>query len=152
MRFVFFLLVIGFASQPAGAERACTQIGCVDGLTLTIDPVHRWEKGDYIFDFMIEGKAVQCKAALPLKPCEEPSVSCDPPGIVMISESGCALPEDAQGFGDIRIESAPMAIRLDIFHNGEKIHGLAAHPQYQTSQPNGPQCGPVCRSASVDLF
>lgn len=144
------LSVLYAASAQAQPQQACTEIGCLDGLTISTSLDYVWKPGKYNFDFLIDGRAVKCTGALPLKPCETHSITCSEEG-VMITESGCALPADAQGFGDIMLGSGPRTIKLTITRDGESIAAGNWAPKYQTSQPNGPACGPVCRQATVKL-
>ncbi len=148
--FVGFLLLCGgqaFAADPV----ACTEIGCVDGLVLNVAPDYHWAPGDYVFAFKIDGQPQTCRGSLPLKPCGEPSVICDGSG-VMITESGCALPPDAHGFGTITLANGPAQVDVTITHNGQTLVQKTITPTYKTSRPNGPQCEPQCRQASVELF
>lgn len=136
----------------AHAQKACTQMGCTNGLQLSVNPDYDWKNGIYAFEFYLDGKNVKCTGALPLKPCEKgPSLSCNKDG-VMITESGCALPPSAQGFGDIQIEGQPRRVLVRITRNGKPVVTRTVVPKYQTFTPNGPGCGPVCTSASHDLF
>jgi hypothetical protein len=69
----------------------------------------------------------------------------------MITESGCALPPDAQGFGMIVVGAGPASVALTISRGGETIAQGSWTPDYQISRPNGPLCEPVCRQATVAL-
>lgn len=145
------VLVAAF-SPPAAAQQACTEIGCTNGVTFSVDPARAWGRGVYRFSFIFDNKIVDCRARLPLKPCAEgPSVTCDGTG-VMITESGCALPKESHGFGDIHIDGAPTRVVARVIYNNKLLVTRTIRPAYRESRPNGPQCGPVCRSAAYDLF
>lgn len=135
---------------PANAQMACTLIGCIDGLTIDMPADQRWEPGRYVFDVTLDGRSIRCTGALPLKTCEERSLTCNAGG-VMITESGCAMPADSHGFGPIAIASGPSSIALTIRRDGQTIATGDWTPEYKTSRPNGPQCPPVCRQATVTL-
>lgn len=130
---------------------ACTEIGCVDGLTLRVAPDYRWPPGNYVFGLKIDGRAVTCQGKLPLNPCDMPSLTCDGEGVT-ITESGCALPPEAQGFGDIQIESGPRQVAISITRDGQTLVEKTVTPAYRTGRPNGPRCAPECRQASVPLL
>lgn len=137
-------------NQP---EIACTEIGCQNGLTLTVPPDMTWEDGRYAFLFQIDGKAIKCWGKLPLPKCEDgPALVCDPIGIVTITESGCALPRSAHGFSDIHIATKAKTVALRMMHGNTTILGRTYRPVYETLRPNGPNCAPVCNSASLPLF
>lgn len=135
--------------SPAQAQMACTQIACMDGLTIDVPLEYQWQPGSYVFDFTLDGKPVRCSGSLPLKSCEQHSLTCSAEG-VMIMESGCALP-DGHGFGMISIGSGPASAALSITHNGKTIAQGSWKPTYQSAQPNGQQCEPTCRQATVTL-
>lgn len=144
----FFLLAL--MAFPAWAQQACTQIGCTDGLVVSMPMDHRWTAGEYIFDFSVDGRQVRCVGALPLKPCGQNSVLCDGEGMTIV-ESGCALPEESHGFGDIVLDTSPEQVILVISRNGKAIAHGDWKPEYLASRPNGPGCDPICRQATVPL-
>jgi hypothetical protein len=139
-----FLLISG-----AAQAQACTKMACMDGLTIDVPLEYQWKPGKYVFDFTLNGKPVHCTGSLPLKSCDQHSLNCTAEGII-ITESGCALP-DGHGFGMISIGSSPASVSLKITHNGQAIAQGNWKPVYQFAQPNGPQCEPICRQASVSL-
>jgi hypothetical protein len=136
---------------PAQADTACTEIGCIDGLSLTVPPDYHWGTGDYVFSFTLDGRAVTCTGALPLKECGEASMSCDGDD-VMITESGCALLPEAHGFGNVYIASSPTKIQVKVTRNGAVLMDKKMTPRYRDTHPNGAQCEPQCRQATVALF
>lgn len=146
---IFIFATISFAYAQS---RACTEIGCVDGLTLRVDPNYDWKWGNYDLYFSFDGKSVTCRGRLPLKKCEDgPTFQCGGKG-VSIGESGCALPESAHGISDIHIQGDPPSVSVIIKHNGQTIVTRSIVTEYQELQPNGRGCGPICRSASYELF
>ena len=141
-----------FGLPPAKKEAVCTQIGCRDGLSLTVDPTRRWKWGNYEFSFVMDNRSVTCRGELPLRPCEEgPTVKCKGEGVRVI-ESGCALPESQQGFSAIEFDGQPRRVIVRIVHNFKPLVTRSLIANYERVQPNGPMCGPVCHSASYDLF
>lgn len=149
---VLALLIVFAVSVPARAEQACTQAGCENGVVFNIDPARKWPAGNYLIYATLDLKTIACKGELPLKPCGEgPSFICSAPGVT-IGESGCALPEEAQGIARIKLEGEPKRVIIRITHEGKPVVTKTFYPEYQMSQPNGPSCGPVCKSAAFDLF
>lgn len=146
------MLLCGVAAPAlALSPVACTEMGCVDGLALTVAPDYRWQPGAYVFRLTLDGRAVTCRGSLPLNACDMPSLTCDGEG-VMITESGCALPPEAQGFGDIQISSGPRQVAISITRDGQTLVEKTVTPTYRTARPNGSQCEPECRQASVPLL
>lgn len=150
--FISTLVLAGFVSPSFAQEKMCTEMACVDGLTLTVDPARKWVHGKYEITLLLDNKQVTCKGQLPLNECEKgPTFECNFKGVT-ITESGCALPEDQQGIGDIHIDKAPAKVMVRITRNYRPMLTRTIIAKYQTLAPNGPGCGPVCRSASYDLF
>lgn len=146
------LAFMAFSPSSSYAQNACTEMGCTNGLTLSVDPDYDWKNGVYVFDFFLDGKKVKCNGMLPLNACEKgPSLSCDKEGVIII-ESGCALPKSAHAFGDIVISGKPSRVLVRITRNGKPVVTRTLVPKYETVRPNGPACGPVCTSARHDLF
>lgn len=151
LRLVFVFMTLVF-SQPAFAQRACTEIGCTNGVTFTSSPGFDWKNGQYDIRVALDYKTVVCRGELPLHPCGAgPTFTCDDPS-VRIGESGCALPEKDHGISDIYINDDPKKIMISVMRNVRPIITRTVVPQYQTLRPNGPGCGPVCRSASFQLL
>jgi hypothetical protein len=139
------------ATTPA-PQHACTQIGCVDGLRVMMHKAASWQSGAYELAFDIDGTKVSCKGALPLPACDEgPGLKCDVPERVQITESGCALPADQHGFGDIGFTGEPARVKISVRHAGKEIHAEELAPSYKVLQPNGEGCEPTCNSATAEL-
>jgi len=139
---------------PGPNSKMCTEIGCADGLTITMAKGSPWEPGAYTFAFELDGAPVTCTGALPLKACDAgPSLTCDPSGRVQIAESGCALPPDQHGFSDIRVPTAVTKVKLAIARDGQALRSFEFAPKFVETRPNGPDCEPVCHQAAerVDL-
>jgi hypothetical protein len=154
--FVLFLLACSPRATPDdgrgpfSAGKACTQIGCSNGLQVALVPNERWPAGDYRFEFSSEAGTATCSGSLPLPPCGTPALVCTGMA-VQIGESGCALPAAAHGFSDVMLSSTPATLRIDVLHDGERKVVREFRPQYRRVEPNGAGCGPVCTNASERL-
>lgn len=138
---------------PAGmlpAGRACTQIGCQDGLLVQVLPANGWPHGEYRFDIHYEDVRAVCTGLLPLPSCDRRALVCDATEPTIV-ESGCALEPAAHAFGDIVFSSTPAEVAVVVTHDGKKVGAGRWNPIYRTSQPNGPGCEPVCTTAAVEL-
>lgn len=152
----------GCASSPPSQEppsqeppaQMCTEIGCVDGLTIEFVPNSGWRPGQYEFVIDADGVVTTCKGPLPLPPCEQGSaLACAPASdLVRIGESGCALPAAQHGFSELRVGGAPVkSLSLTVREGGKDLVQKTFTPAYQTSRPNGPNCEPECKSAAEKL-
>lgn len=128
----------------------CTEIGCHDGLIVRVTPSSGWPHGMYRFVIEADGETTTCARSLPLPECGTPALPCEGPP-VMIGASGCALDPSEHGFGDVVFEAAPEQVRIEIARDGEVIAAQEWTPQYETVQPNGPGCEPICETATVEL-
>lgn len=147
------LLIFLIGSFDVQAQtRACTEVGCVDGLTLHIDPDYEWKWGNYDLYFSFGGKSATCRGRLPLKPCDDgPTFHCGGKRVT-IDESGCALPESQHAISDIHIDGDPPSVSVIIKHNGQTILTRSIVAEYQILRPNGLRCEPTCKAASYSLF
>jgi hypothetical protein len=70
---------------------------------------------------------------------------------VRIGESGCAMPPATHAFSDIVLNDNPARVSVVIRHDGRELLRETLSPVYQSSQPNGPGCPPICVSAHSAL-
>lgn len=142
--------------QPVVAEppepKACSEIGCTNGLDLELVRPSPWPAGRYRVTLSVDGKSARCEGALPLRPCGDgPSFQCDDPSLTL-SESGCALPASEHAIGGLHSTATEGSeVSLLIEHDGSIQATAKLHPAFQTEQPNGAGCEPVCQSASMKL-
>lgn len=148
---LIIVLLAWLVSNHAAAQQACTEMGCQNGLQLTVAPDYRWSPGAYVFKFLVDGVAIQCRGKLPLPSCDSPSLICDSTA-VMITESGCALPPEAQGFGTVMFDGAPQAVRVTITRDAVSLVDKNFTPEYRDARPNGARCEPICHQASAVLL
>lgn len=154
MRFIFAIAAVLFFATPAFAQKACTQIGCNNGLTFTADPEFDWPGGIYEIFVIADGNSMACKGTLPLKDCRdgiEPSFRCNSKNI-RIGESGCMLPSPQHAISDIWVNGSPRKVNIRVTRNGKPYITRSIAPEYKVTQPNGPGCGPVCKSANYNLL
>lgn len=143
------------ANNPThgGAEpRACTEIGCDNGLMLNFLADSGWQPGNYRVVVDVDGQPVSCHGSLPLPACESGGgFQCDSPD-VRLGESGCALPPEQQGLSDIHLETTSATeVSVTIERDGQLMATTVLKPSFQRVQPNGPDCPPVCTTAAINL-
>lgn len=120
---VAVLALVGGCDSPTGV---CTQIGCDSGLTVQLDQV----PADA---FTVE--------VLP----EEPQ---DYPVVYRVECAGIASPCGARVFfPGLVLERARVRVTTSL---GTVTHDVA-DVTYRTTYPNGRQCTPACRRATVDV-
>jgi hypothetical protein len=138
-------------SEPDGGTIiACTQIGCVDGLSVGLE--HEWTAGSYTFEITLDGITTYCQATLPFASCEvEPA--CPSNSDIMVSLSGCALPAENHSFAEVsttRFDFSQMKVKILL--GSTTISEKTFTPEFRTTQPNGPQCEPTCHQAPRETW
>lgn len=124
-------------------------MGCVDGLRLELTPGSKWPAGSYRIELEADGATQSCTAVLPLKACDAgPNVQCTGATLARIGESGCALPPGEHGLSDIEFSGTPKRVHVRITRDATVVADKVLEPAYKKLQPNGPDCEPVCNSAS----
>jgi hypothetical protein len=136
----------GGNDSPDGND-ACTEMGCIDGLTVTFDPALTG-KGTYAFEVTVEGTPYSCEATIPL---EGSSTVCGKGGVVSIFLSGSELDPGQQSLPGLHVEGTPESVQIQVQRDGTNVADADLSPTYQVVQPNGPECEPTCHSAAVDV-
>ena len=142
-----FLLACTDGSDTNGGGDACTEMGCIDGLSVTFDPPLTG-KGTYTFDVTVEGTAYSCDATIPLGTS---STVCGKGGVVSIFLSGSELDPGQQSLPGLHVEGTPKSVQIQVHRDKALVADADLSPKYQVVQPNGPDCEPTCHSAAVDV-
>jgi hypothetical protein len=119
---------------PPPEPLVCTQIACDDQLVLEL------RRGDglapaFSVAVTVEGKTVSCPAPGPgeVRTCGEvtSTIAGNDPALQLI-----------------QVRGAPPAIEVEARAGDQVLEKRRFAPAYQTRQPNGPHCPPVCRQAT----
>jgi hypothetical protein len=147
--FAIIALPLAAAGCLAPPPQGCTEIGCADGLTISLKKASgSWEPGMYSVEIDADGKKIACTTQIPLSGAS-PS-SCDD-AAVLLGTSGSALPASEHGLSDLIFHSAPKQVSVTVSRDGAMLATKDFTPTYQKSQPNGPDCEPICNQASDSL-
>ena len=123
----------------------CTEIGCADGFNGEFSPAFTTQ-GAYVFPLDLDGVTSSCTGSLPLND----GFSCD--GDLGVSQSGSALPDDEHSLPGFYVSRYDFAqLQLTVERDGVEVASWSVSPEWSTFQPNGPECGPTCTSASANL-
>ena len=141
------LLACTDSSDDSNRGDACTEIGCIDGLTVNFQPA-LMGKGTYTFDVTVDGTAYSCDAAIPLAGS---STVCGTGGVVSIFLSGTELDPSEQSLPGLHVEGTPKSVKIHVERDRDPVADADLSPTYQELQPNGPDCPPTCHSAAVDV-
>lgn len=147
-------VVLGLALAATSAcqtgssdEKACTEIGCLDGLSVSF--VHEaWKQGRYRFEIDLDDMSVVCRTELPLAVNTEGSCSDER---VLLELSGAALPADQHAITGLTVMGGlhPRAVSIMVIFDHEEVGTVSLSPEYARVAPNGEECGPVCLQANA---
>jgi len=128
-------------------ERACTLVGCSDGLFVDIalrDP----QEGMHAVEGRLDGAPFRCEIDVRAGTGGRPPTCTDeriePGAIYGGSEPSPGL---ILRFNDF----LPEEVELRLLRGDAELGSWSLQPDYQETAPNGYECGPVCQVASVDL-
>ena len=144
---LFALLLACTDSDDSNHSGSCTEIGCIDGLTVNFEPA-LMGKGTYTFDVTVDGTAYSCDATIPL---EGSSTVCGKGNVVSIFLSGTELDPSQQSLPGLHVEGTPKSVQIQVHRDKALAADADLSPTYQEVQPNGPDCPPTCHSAAVDV-
>ncbi|MGQ0814400.1 MAG: hypothetical protein ACT4O1_08025 [Gemmatimonadota bacterium] len=117
MRYLLMLLCLACASN-AEPERACTLIGCENGLTVVVNTTLQQ-------DFTVNVKS----------------------GTQQIQTFTCRAGQPCQAF---IANQTPAQVTVEVV-SPTGATSRAITPEYSLSRPNGPDCPPECRQATVTV-
>lgn len=128
----------------SGEPKACTEIGCMDGVSLDFSLT---DPGNYIVTATTtpDHGVTQCTVPLPF----DGSETCSGPG--QLGLSGSELPPDQQAISGMTFTFTDLTeVHLNVNLDGASIIDHAYPVSYTISQPNGPDCEPTCSSDMIE--
>lgn len=161
-------------------EEGCTLVGCVNGASLSVARVGAWAGGEYSLEVQLGAQQHSCRFTLPLPPAARPNeislaeqrLACTP---VLPPQSGpsesvvyrvdppasVACPAADAGAGrtcgsehyrlSIGLDDSATDVGLRLSLGDTVLLDERRTLEYQTSYPNGPDCGGPCRFASLSF-
>ena len=166
-----FGLVSILASTACSATHECTEIGCSSQLSITLrTPTGAWPDGLYQLrvstDTQREGLCTfLLPDALPSSPGSVQSLDCGSTIRLELSPElectmGCdgnacwqkCTPIAGKFVARVSIDGTPARVDLNLMRDQVPILAEMATPSYQDVYPNGPDCGPVCRQATLEYM
>lgn len=136
-------------ATPEPPAKACTKMGCMSMLDLEVEH-EAGKKGRWVVEVEADGQRGKCEMKLPLPRCGEPASRCEGTLPIMAREGdGCQKPPAEQALFPMTVGLTPEKLVVRITLDGRKIAEETITPLYETFQPNGPGCDPVCKKAEV---
>jgi hypothetical protein len=157
-----FVALAGACGKSADDELDCTLIGCDDGVHVVVRPADQgWAAGNYTVEISTGKDSHKCTAALP-NPSpwtfESTTFQCDRSSlrVFLRRADGCDDEHDGGAAGitcgslELEIPGTPSSLHVRIDRSGETVLDESWRPKYRELQPNGPDCGPICRRSSTE--
>ena len=151
----------GGDSKPKG----CTLIGCADNFSASVQRADgSLPDGAHRIEVLVDGTTLKCAFTLPLATPQNGGgvPACDAglnvtivPAQICIETQGSSgtsvtcNPLPGKFVETVTLLGTPGQVHMWQYVDDAPILDIAVAPQYQDSRPNGPECPPVCRQASV---
>jgi hypothetical protein len=163
------LLVGAFALATAAqgcASKTCSTVGCFDQFTATVQRADgSFPTGAHRIDVVADGVSLSCTFNFPIETlpgggaavpsCATGLTAFVGPATVCMHTTGnggstyrCD-PIPGQYVESIALAGTPAQLHASQSVDGASLLEVDAAPSYQDVQPNGPECGTVCRQASA---
>jgi hypothetical protein len=148
------LIAVGFviAGAPlvlAGCNfPSCTEIGCLSYFRADIDKSSEWESGRWEVTFRADGSTLgSCEVELPSSPNSEGDCTGDL--LLRLRSDGQGI-ERASSRRDYS-EDTPSEFTVRLERDGQQVAQQTFSPTFESVQPNGPDCPPVCEQAEAEF-
>jgi hypothetical protein len=109
------------------------------------------EPGQYTIEVLADGVEHVCTASLPLASCDVVAgvAACD---AFALNPPICSSPPpEGNRLDSLTLEGSPASVSVTIRRDGMKIASQTFSPTYDGVAPNGVECGPICRHATVSM-
>jgi hypothetical protein len=153
------------------ASHECTEIGCMSQVSITMrTPTGAWADGLYELtvgtDTQLAGRCTfLLPEQLPMPPGNVLGIACGTGmSFDLAPEVDCHMgcngdacwqgctPIPGQFVAHLTVNGTPGRVDLNFTRDTAPILVEMARPTYKDAYPNGPECGPVCRQASMEYM
>lgn len=129
---------------------SCTAAGCTDGLQLVFRP-NEPQAGIHAIEGRVDGKPFRCDFDLRIGHSpDHPRPTCTDERIEPSSFYGGSEPPPGLILSFDWFQPAELELR--ILRGTKEMASWHLEPTYREVAPNGYECGPVCETASEELF
>lgn len=150
--------------SPRDGEMICTDVGCQDQFSASVMmDATQVPAGTHTVNVVADGAATSCTFQFPADPstgglaaqCSsgltvfvQPATICTTMQSATVTSEQCQ-PIDGKFIESIWVSGTPSVVRVQQLVNGTVILDQTVSPTYQTNEPNGPGCGPICHQAGA---
>jgi len=145
LRWLVHLSILTAVFLPGCASKECTLIGCVDSFEVRFTGATA-APGRYEIEVVADGVNSSCQVTLP-RECGTPPTCSSADSTWRLATSGCSVGGEPQRVDGIVFHRAPEALIFTVRRDDVVVGAGRAQPSYTESQPNGPDCEPLCRQA-----
>jgi hypothetical protein len=160
-------LSLAVAALPGGGcttTKACPTIGCYDNFAASVQNADgTLPNGTHRIEILADGATITCSFTFPTAtPATASITSCATGTIVSVGPETMCTDTTTQGavvhqcspipgrfIEQINITGAPGQVHVWQYVDDVTILDAAVAPTYQDFSPNGPECGPTCRAATI---
>ena len=165
------LLVLFLSAQACEGAHSCTAIGCIDQVSFQIETSDgTWPDGAYTLELTAGSASYTCSMNLPHDlpvPGGNTTIPCQPPvgytGVYLRTDMTCTEHRDQNSVSQTctpipghytlvgSVPGTPSTLGVRVTRDEVLLLEQTLPLTYSTSRPNGPDCEPVCRQASVEV-
>jgi hypothetical protein len=159
------LSAVGLTSACT-STKACTEIGCVDQFSATIEAASAsLRPGDHELDVTVDEAWLSCRFSIPVEPIPMgglPAADCDHVLTLFVGPAvTCTTFDDGAVKGQrcdpvpgrvqerLTVTGTPTYVGVRQWAGDTLIFTQMITPIYELTRPNGPECEPTCRQASA---
>lgn len=163
-----YLVMAGFAAGSCVDSHECTEIGCVDQASVSLRTESgEWQPGAYALALSFDGTDYACSFDVPDDLPANGSVgmlSCSPRLDAYINQevtcmeythgdsvSQSCTPIPDQYYVSVSVMGTPASVDVSLERDGDTLVEETHELSYEEARPNGPECEPLCRQASVEV-
>ncbi len=134
-----------FASGCEALGEGCTEIGCRDALVVEFAGLES-VIGAYAVTGTVDGEPFSCTWTLREQGTD--GGTCDVPDVRL---QIVAAENPRFALRGVEFDGTPDRVELAVARDGTELASGAFEPEYVRSQPNGPDCPPVCHNGFETL-
>lgn len=167
LRLLLALCLMGLPGCSS-AGHSCTAMGCGNDVTLTfVSTDDTWAEGQYHLTLVVDSATYVCTAEPPDAALDIRRVECDAPlGTMTLawrSVTDCVEHRSANSVSqtctsvpdkftlEAALQGTPKQVQVKLTRNDAPLLDQSVSLTYETTQPNGPDCEPVCKQAAVKI-
>ncbi len=168
MKGVILLAGLGAILPGCFDTKSCTDVHCVDNLTVTLAPENGvWKRGEYELRLQHDGAEASCRFAMPVDLPQggvARSFDCGAGVVALLAKrtecsstrKGDAVTQSCTHLEDqyelrLSLRPTPSKLGVELTRDAEVVLKDDREPAYEDSSPNGPGCEPICRVAAYEL-